>query len=149
MVWGSRYFQGSAGHVYVGEMDGKTILSQFPVPRAWEGVNTTKSWSETRDAEGRDPDSVYKVHIDDDEAFDREAARLRELSTWSLTPDDDEANCTSAAFSALSAGGVHTPQPWFLASPNDFKSAMDFMQRYRVGPGHDGWVMRLPGVPWQ
>jgi hypothetical protein len=36
-IWTSRLLQGSVGHVYVGEMNGSTILSQFPTPHAIEG----------------------------------------------------------------------------------------------------------------
>jgi RHS repeat-associated protein len=79
VIWDRKLKCGSVGHVFVGEMNGSVILSQFPDPHGMHGVNTTKNWTDTLAAEGRNPDAIYKIFVPDDAKFDAMAARMRGL----------------------------------------------------------------------
>ncbi|HET7831986.1 MAG TPA: hypothetical protein VFK88_03375 [Gallionella sp.] len=92
----------SAGHVFVGEMNGSTITSQFPKPRGIEGANTTKTWLDTVAAEKCSPDYVYQVTVPNDKAFDEAAAKARNSSKWFAFPDgNNSTHCTQTAQNAL------------------------------------------------
>jgi hypothetical protein len=153
-VWTSRYSgylkgmdNGSAGHVFVEELNGAPVLSQFPTPHGTSGINTTKSWLDTMKAEGRRPDAVYQVQIKNDQAFDATAAALRARPKWSIQPvgNADETNCTHSAYGALSAGGIKATRPWLLPlSPNDFQSGLQDL----IGRGGGNIVTPLPSAPW-
>lgn len=140
-VWRARILDGSVGHVFVGELDGRTILSQFPLPHATKGMNMTYSWAATLSAEGRDPDSVWKVHVISDASFNSTVAALRSRSTWAALPDANETNCSTAAFSALSAGGVNIYGGSFLPS------AVDNALQVQFNLGNNA-ITPLNGVPW-
>ena len=104
---GYLYGDGSAGHVYLGELDGTVLTSQFPSPHGLEGINTPLSAVATIAKEGRLPDYVYKVSVPNDAEFDKEVARQRGLPTWYFWPDGTKTTqCAAAATSALRAGGV-------------------------------------------
>jgi hypothetical protein len=57
-------------------------------------------------SEGRQPDSIWKVNVPKDAAFDAEAAKQRGIKTWDWDPGDCQTQCSSGAASALEAGGV-------------------------------------------
>lgn len=144
-IWPRSIINGSVGHVYVGEMNGATILSQFPSPHGITGVNTTKNWADTVAAEGgRTPSDVYKVHVSDDDAFDSQVERLKKRPDWNWQPlgSLNETNCTTSAYSALKFGGVNVPEPWIkLLTPNDFRSGLEELLS-------SGIVTKMPSIPW-
>ncbi|MES1190124.1 MAG: RHS repeat-associated core domain-containing protein [Steroidobacter sp.] len=143
-VWLRDTFDGSVGHVYVGEMNGDVILSQFPTPHGMSGKNTTKDWNDTQNYEGRMPDDVYKVHVSDDDAFDMAAASFRDRPYWDWQPlgTRNQTNCTTSAYSTFQIGGVHIPFPWLPPyTPNDFRDSLDSLV-------HEGKATKLPRVPW-
>lgn len=140
-IWHGRGYPFSVGHVFVGETNGKVILSQFPLPHATHGINMTYSWPATLAAEGREPDSVWKIHISSDASFNASAAALRNRPFWDATPGDNETNCSTAAFSALSAGGVNVYGGSFLPS------AVDNALQVQFDLGNKS-ITPLSGVPW-
>jgi len=141
-IWTSQVLQGQVGHVFLGEMDGTAITSQFPDPHGIEGINTTKTWIDTLASEGRPPDNIYEIYISDDGAFDAAAAAARNTPTWSAFPDGtNSTNCARAASGALSAGGVRVGDPsnyW----PNYLN--LQLMLDSLI----DSNVYRLPAAPW-
>jgi RHS repeat-associated protein len=142
-VWTSQIPSGSVGHVFVGEMNGTTITSQFPTPHGIEGVNTTKSWLDTVAAEGRLPDSVYQVTVLDDNAFDAAAAVARGLPRWSAFPNGTTStNCTNASNSALKAGGVIGISSASSAWPNWMNTDLT------IASWFGKQVTKLPAAPW-
>lgn len=142
-VWTSQILSGSVGHVFVGEMNGTTITSQFPTPHGIEGANTTKTWLDTVAAENRSPDYVYQVAVPNDKAFDEAAAKARNSSKWFAFPDgNNSTHCTQAAQSALSAGGVRGLSSTSSAWPNWLNS--DLLLNSWFGTQ----VYRLPAAPW-
>ncbi len=114
-VWTSNVLQnftGEVGHVFVGEMNGTTITSQFLTPSGYKGENTTKTWIDTVAYEGRSPDYVYQVTVPDDKAFDEVAAKARSVPTWFALPNGKTStNCSTAAQGAIRAGGVRGLPP--------------------------------------
>ena len=147
-IWDRSIQNGSpAGHVFVGEMNGTTILSQFPSPSGIQGTNVTRDWFDTLISEMKNPDVVYKVHVSDDAKFDQAVKDLRQRPDWFWNPrsDPNSTNCSAAAFSALRAGGVSVPEPWVLpVSPDDLRSGMEQLIRKNSQN-----VTRLPSVPWK
>ncbi|MEB0134768.1 RHS repeat-associated core domain-containing protein [Actimicrobium sp. CCC2.4] len=142
-VWTSQIPSGSVGHVFVGEMNGTTITSQFPTPHGIEGANTTKSWLDTVAAEGRLPDSVYQVTVLDDNAFDAAAAVARGLPRWSAFPNGTTStNCTNASNSALKAGGVIGISSASSAWPNWMNTDLT------IASWFGKQVTKLPAAPW-
>jgi RHS repeat-associated protein len=97
----------SVGHVMVTE-DGsqQVILSQFPANGMPIGQNMTKSFGDTMAAEGRPADSVWRIDVPNDNAFDQAAAHERGLSHWSWDPSKSSTQCSIAASRSLRAGGV-------------------------------------------
>ena len=97
----------SVGHVMVTE-DGsqQVILSQFPANGMPIGQNVTKSFDDTMAAEGRPADSVWRIDVPNDNAFDQAAAHERGLSRWSWNPSKSTTQCSIAASRSLRAGGV-------------------------------------------
>jgi hypothetical protein len=146
VVWGSKYGSGSVGHVFLGELNGDVILSQFPNPRGSTfGLNTTLDWSSTLDAEGRSPDAIFHIYVPDDYAFDTAVNGLRGDTNWYWNPKfDNSTNCTDAAYLALLFGGVNlnTPQllPW---TPNNFLDSMNALV------GKNSSVSTLSSLPWK
>ncbi len=120
-VW---HMQGdSVGHVYVGELDGAVLLSQFPNPHSVYGENMTYNWQATLKEEGRMPDSMYRVHVKDDSSFDAMVRNLRGRGKWSAIPSTrNQTHCAYAAYTALHAGGVNIPVPPLgrVVLPNQF-----------------------------
>jgi RHS repeat-associated protein len=142
-IWNPRPFRGQVGHVFVGEMNGQVILSQFPTPHGSNGVNTTLNWQQTLKEEGRPPDNIYKVFVKDDAAFDKVASNMKKRPTWDWWPSTpNETNCVYAADAALDAGGLPTttlrnPLPAHLNADLSGMHAFDM-----------GGVTPLNGVPW-
>jgi RHS repeat-associated protein len=141
-IWTARISQGSPGHVFMGEMNGTTITSQFPAPHGIKGVNTTLTWLDTVKAEGRPADYVYQVTVKDDDAFDASARASRAAPTWSAFPIfKTTTNCFSAATSALAAGKVTGGGPGSLL-PGDLNGVLLMQSVF------GGQVTRLPAAPW-
>jgi RHS repeat-associated protein len=131
----------SPGHVYVGEMNGRMLLSQFPNPHGVFGVNMSYDWSATLRAEGRMPESMYKVHVKDDKAFDATVSNLRDRANWFALPvNDDQTQCTHAASKALRAGGVPINSSTI---PNAFDAEL---LGSMLSPGHG--VTPIDSIPW-
>ncbi|WP_249255901.1 RHS repeat-associated core domain-containing protein, partial [Xanthomonas graminis] len=105
VIWRGQVYPFSVGHVFVGETNGDVILSQFPLPHATHGTNMTYDWYATLKAEGRQPDSVWKVSVPNDRAFDSGVENLRDRPFWDAILHEDETNCSVAAYSALESGG--------------------------------------------
>jgi len=103
---------GSVGHAAAFETSGKAIMSQFPEPHGMKGKNTRLNYQDTVEKEGgRLPDSVYKVFVRDDAAFDKTAADKVNAKFWYVQPVyNDETNCVDAVAKALNAGGVPIDQ---------------------------------------
>ena len=97
----------SVGHVMVTE-DGsqQVILSQFPANGMPIGPNVTKSFDDTMAAEGRPADSIWRIDVPNDNAFNQAAAHERGLSRWSWDPSKSTTQCSIAASRSLRAGGV-------------------------------------------
>ncbi len=148
-IWGRTYFpypMASAGHVFVGELNGKTILSSFPnESRCPRCPQITRDWFDTATDEWRAPDAVFKVFVPDDGLFNAKVAELRGRGTWVITPQfiRDSTNCSTSAFDALKAGGVNVDIPWLAPSPNDFLDDM-----WRLAKQSGSGVQKLNGVPW-
>src|SRR5205814_221993 len=111
------------------------------------GVNTTLDWTQTLKAEGRAPDSVYRINVPDSaaEAVLMEAAAQRNKPTWNWEPtNSNETNCATAAMSTLFKGRVRALLPGSMPpfTPNNFDDSM----RRLAGKG--GTVTKLPNVPW-
>lgn len=84
----------------------QVLLSQFPSPSAHKGKNFTKDYLTTFADEKRHPDSIWKVHVPNDAAFDAEVAKQKGITTWDWDPGEDETQCSTSAARALEAGGV-------------------------------------------
>lgn len=141
-IWTSRLLRREVGHVFIGEMNGAPITSQFPDPRGISGTNTTKTWLDTVAAEGRRPDFVYQVSVKDDSAFDAAAAIARNAPMWYAFPNGETTtNCSVAANRALRSGGVPV-SPTSAAWPNWLNSnlLLDSLTGKQV--------YRLPRAPW-
>lgn len=146
-IWNSSLQDGSVGHVFVGEVNGTTILSQFPSPSGLRGANITRDWFDTLVAEMRNPDVMYKVYVPDDAKFDRAVEDLRQRPDWFWNPrkDPNSTNCSASALSAIEAGGVSVPTPTIgPVSPSDLGHAMEQLIR-----NNSQNVTRLPSVPWR
>lgn len=105
-IWTPR-ITGAVGHVSINELNGNTIVSQFPIKHAREGLNTTRTWQATLKSEdGRKPGFIFKINIPDDQGFDAEAERMRNIQTWYFLPDGKKStNCSNAAYNVLRKGG--------------------------------------------
>jgi hypothetical protein len=84
----------------------QVILSQFPANGMPFGQNVTKSFGETMAAEGRPANSIWRIDVPNDNAFDLAAAHERGLLRWSWDPSQSSTQCTIAASRSLRAGGV-------------------------------------------
>jgi hypothetical protein len=84
----------------------QVILSQFPANGMPLGSNVTKSFSDTMSAEGRPADTIWRIFVSNDSAFDQAAAHERGLSLWSWDPSTSTTQCSIAASRSLRAGGV-------------------------------------------
>jgi RHS repeat-associated protein len=143
-IWTSQLALGSVGHVFVGEMNGSTITSQFPNPRNYLGVNQTLSWIDTVNAEKRQPDYVYEVNVPNNASFDTSAAAVRGAQNWFAIPalKSNSTNCSVAASGTLSAGGVKGLGSMSPAWPNWLNSSL-YIQSL-IGRQ----VTKLPSAPW-
>lgn len=141
-IWLDRPLLGEVGHVFVGEMNGNVLLSQFPLPHATTGENMTYNWSATLNAEGRRPDAVFKVNIPNDKAFNGAVTNMRDRSTWNWLPSNrSQTQCAYAADTAIRSGGG----PGVLTGailPRDIYNA------YKWNDARSDAITALPGVPW-
>jgi len=144
VIWRSRIFNLSPGHVYLADMNGKTLTSQFPVPRGmFDMPNKTKNWKETLQDEGRFPDAIYKIPIPDINSLDYQAKIQNNKEFWTLLPHNSEqTNCTIAADKTLSAGKV--PLPDKPITPNTFD---DMLAELAVFHPKEG-ITILNYIPW-
>ena len=121
-LWG----QGSVGHVAITEMNGATLLSQFPDPHGMNGANIFVPYSDVvKNREGgRLPDLVFKVFVPNDDAFDKELKEIKNYDAWNWMPDakKGQTNCVKGAAQALNAGGVPVPT---YNMPSDFGRMLD------------------------
>lgn len=141
-VWNMR--GSSVGHVFIAEMNGRVLLSQFPNPHGMHGTNMTYGRSSTFSEEGRPPDGIYRVSIKDDAAFDKVVADQRARPFWDWNPGGNETNCTTAAYDALNAGGINVQRPLLsAATPNGFHA--DLIGTL-LSPGSN--VTPLGSLPW-
>jgi hypothetical protein len=119
-IWTRRfpYFgSGSVGHVAALEMDGGTILSQFPDARARNGVNTPLDFRQTVIREGRLPDEIFKVFVPDDSQFDAAVRDYVGRPRWDYNPNSfNETNCVDSVAGSLQAGGVPV-HSYYLPGP--------------------------------
>jgi hypothetical protein len=82
------------------------ILSQFPANGLPLGQNVPKNFTDTLISEGRPADSVWRIYVPNDSAFDQAAAHERGLHLWSWSPSKSSTQCSIAASRSLRAGGV-------------------------------------------
>lgn len=149
-IWTSRFSgyiapsgQGSVGHVFLGEMNGTTLTSQFPTPHGMSGVNTTLTWLDTVRAEGRPPDAVYQVHVPNDAGLSAVAGAMRGIPTWYFWPDGSTStHCANAAVNALRGGGFGMFEAANPLLPNDVNANLSAQSNFNTG------VTRLPSAPW-
>jgi RHS repeat-associated protein len=119
---------GSVGHVAITEINGTTLLSQFPEPHGMTGVNTFVSYSETVARErNRLPDLVFQVFVPNDASFNQMIDEIKSYATWASMPSaaKGETNCVKGAAQALNAGGVPVPT---YNLPSDFGRALDALK---------------------
>ena len=132
------------GHVFLGEMDGGVILSQFPIPHGIYEPNKTLGGNQTLDAEnGVQPDQVFQVHISNDQAFDAAAGVEAAKSHWAPWTSSTTTKCSSSAAAALRAGGVTLLDPGAGVLPDTLSRSLGDLS----GFGNLG-ITRLSGVPW-
>ena len=137
-IWNARlpwglYGYGNVGHVAALELDGRVISSQFPTPHGLRGLNTPLSYLDTIDTEGHLPDSVYRIFVPNDAAFNRSIGTSLSKPKWYWLGDgDDNTNCTRSVDDALRAGGV--PVPWDIL-PSDWPLLLNPM----VGRANVPW----------
>ncbi|UYK82724.1 RHS repeat protein [Xanthomonas sacchari] len=141
VVWRGQIYPFSVGHVFVGETNGDVILSQFPLPHATHGENMTYDWFATLKAEGRPPDSIWKVSIPNEKNFDSTVENLRNRPFWDAIPHENETNCSVAAYSALESGGVR------IYGGSYMPGAVDTALKGQFLLGNSA-VTPLPEVPW-
>ena len=99
---------GRVGHVMITEAGTtKVILSQFPEHSAPKGPNKLLSYDQTLKREGTAPDVIYRVQVEDDQAFDKTAHDHATRPIWIADPIfKSETHCTRAAYDSLQAGGL-------------------------------------------
>jgi RHS repeat-associated protein len=132
------------GHVFMGEMNGGVILSQFPIPHGMLGPNKTLDWSQTLQAEdGKAPDQVFEVHVSNDQAFDAAAHGESAKPMWFLFSSASTTKCSSSVYDALKAGGLNFMDPGAGVLPDTLGRTLGDL----AGFGNLG-VARLGAVPW-
>ena len=140
----------SVGHAAAFELNGDSILSQFPkcyiAERCPTGKNETLPWSTTREREDRAPTHVFRVHVPNDAPFDKVAKNHRDRPLWNWYPtwiDVNETNCVYSVGKALSAGGVPVGDyDW----PGNLGDDLSGKTNAKGQPWN---VTELPNVPWQ
>ncbi len=143
-IWMASADSLSVGHVFVGELNGAVILSQFPAVHGMYGANRTLSWEATMAAEARRPDYVFQVFVKNDSAFDKAAQKERDKSLWSFAPSlGFETNCAVGAKHAFSASGMGMPLPDVSLVPD--LMAKFFLFRQALG---SNYIRQLDEVPW-
>jgi RHS repeat-associated protein len=129
----------SVGHAVASETNGTTLLSSFPKNGLPKGQQEQLDWQQTLTQEGRAPDNNYLEWVPDDNAFDAEVARERNMKTWDWDPNNkNQTNCVNAVTRSLNAGGRSVPS---FTWPGSFG---DWLWNNQ-GPG----TWSLPNVPWQ
>ena len=132
------------GHVFMGEMNGNVILSQFPMPHGIIGKNTTLNWDETLAAEdGKSPDQVFKVNVPDDEGLNSAASGEAAKPKWFIFSSSTTTKCSSSVYDALNAGGLRYMDPGAGVLPDTLGRTLGDL----AGFGNLG-VTRLQAVPW-
>ncbi|MFZ5723956.1 MAG: RHS repeat-associated core domain-containing protein [Pseudomonadota bacterium] len=141
-IWAARPAELSPGHVFVGEMNGTTITSQFPTPHGAAGANTTLTWIDTVKAEGREPDYVYQVSLPNDSALNAASAAARGAPKWRAFPNGSTStHCANAAAHAMNAGGL-SGLPTSPLLPSNLN--WNLFMRSLLGTQ----VYQLPVAPW-
>jgi RHS repeat-associated protein len=100
----------SVGHIMITEHNSTdVILSPFPhqprSSRAPWGPNTSYTFQDTIKEEGRSPDAIIPVEVNDS-PFNKVVHEQLSKPAWSALPISDGAtHCSKAAYEALKAGG--------------------------------------------
>ena len=113
-------------------------------PSSYSGINTPLAWLDTLKREGRNPDNVFQVTIQNDAAFDASVAASNAAKKWYFWPNGSTSTqCSYAAANALKAGGIKGLYTGNPALP-DFLGA-DLSIRSEIS---SSGVFRLPAAPW-
>ncbi|MFZ2754506.1 MAG: RHS repeat-associated core domain-containing protein, partial [Lysobacteraceae bacterium] len=146
-IWLDRALSGQVGHVFVGELDGTVLTSQFPATHTTRDSNRTLDWDMSLAEERREPDAVFRVYVPDDVGFNAAASMVRVRPLWDWLPDGrkGETNCVVGANEALAAGGA----PHMLMQPALPRDLYNLLRQRAInhrnfGPG----VTQLDRVPW-
>ena len=112
-----RSFNSEMGHAAIVDADtGGTLLSQFPAPAGMHGQNFVMDFPDVMDEEKRDPDSIFKVHVPNDAAFDKAVADHTgrpNWDWWSAKKNKKNTNCVHATTDALNKGGVPVDDDYY------------------------------------
>jgi len=100
-------------------------------------------------AEGRDPDFVYQIHIPDSLQWMAEsaAASERNIPRWNWLPTSPkQTNCTVAAIRVLGDVGINALSDWAAEpyTPGNVNDALLNLSGQR-----NSGVRRLNNVPWK
>jgi hypothetical protein len=74
-VWNAKPTDLFVGHVYLADVSGNTLTSQFPANGSYQGINITKNWNQTLLAENRPPDAIYRIQVPDAKGLNTQAAK--------------------------------------------------------------------------
>ena len=89
----------------------EVLLSQFPhaagAPSKPSGPNTKLSLSETRKEEGEIENARFRIHLPDDNKFNKAVKDHSTRPTWTARPNSpSETHCARAGYDCLKAGGL-------------------------------------------
>jgi RHS repeat-associated protein len=133
--------QHAVGHAAVFDLEGDTLLSQFPVPRGMVGNNTTFDLFETLSSEGRPPDRTFIVHVPNDAAFNAAVDRAVSFPRWNWNPSrksKKRTNCVMAAADALKKGGVPVAPAYYW--PGNFGDDLQRLSQQPPAPSQ-AWTV--------
>ena len=118
-IYSGSVITGNVGHAIITEMDGTTLLSQYPDPHGISGDNVVHQFPEVIANANSDPDVVFKVFVPNDTAFNAAVASCRKRKQWFFLPIfPSQTNCVRSAAFALRAGGVPVNDSLF-PTPSD------------------------------
>jgi len=139
----------SVGHAAGFELNGNTILSEFPQCHCLKApLLPPQNWSQTLQREGRSPNEVFKVWIPDDAGFNKAAAQQSNMPTWDWNPNEiNQTSCVKALSRALNAGGVPAPSDLWPGNFGDWLSNQ--ARNTQLNKGYPYPVLALPGMPWK
>lgn len=142
----------SVGHAAAFELNGSTILSEFPQCHCSKApLLPPQNWSQSLQREGRQPNRVFKVWIPNDAGFDKAVDQQRNMPTWDWNPNNtNQTNCVAALSRAMNAGGVPAPSDLWPGNFGDWLSNQASYTQLSNDFGEDYPypVQTLSGVPW-